>query len=87
VVVGLPRAARIVHVSAVVLVAVSLTPMLFGAGPTVLLGGLTGGLYFLRKTWALAQAPSRATAMASFFGSMVQLSALLAAVAIDAAWH
>ena len=49
------------------------------------LGALLGGAYFLRKTHALARAPSRATAMASFFASMVQLSALLAAVAVDAA--
>jgi len=85
VVVGIPRAARIVHANAVVLVAVSLLPTFFGAGPVVLVGALLGGGYFLRKTWALASSPTRATAMASFFGSMVQLSALLAAVAVDAA--
>jgi protoheme IX farnesyltransferase len=85
VVVGVPRAARIVHVYALVLVAVSLLPMAFGAGPVVGIGAVVGGAYFLRKTWALTRAPSRATAMASFFASMVQLSALLAAVAIDAA--
>jgi len=85
VVVGVPRAARIVHAYAIALVAVSLLPVAFGAGPVVLAGALAGGLYFLRKTAALARAPGRATAMASFFASMVQLSALLAAVAIDAA--
>ena len=85
VVVGVPRAARIVHANAVALVAVSLLPVFFGAGPVVLVGALLGGAYFLRKTHALARAPSRATAMASFFASMVQLSALLAAVAVDAA--
>ena len=58
---------------------------LVGAGPIVLIGAVLGGAYFLRKTHALARAPSRATAMASFFASMVQLSALLAAVAVDAA--
>ena len=85
VVVGVPRAARIVHANAIVLVAVSLLPMLFGAGPIVLVGALAGGGYLLLRTWRLARAPSRATAMAAFFGSMVQLSALLAAVAVDAA--
>ena len=85
VVVGVPRAARIVHANAVALVAVSLLPVLFGAGLVVLVGAVLGGAYFLRKTRALARAPSRATAMASFFASMVQLSALLAAVAVDAA--
>ena len=67
------------------LVAASLLPVFFGAGPIELIGAVLGGAYFLRKTHALARAPSRATAMASFFASMVQLSALLAAVAIDAA--
>jgi protoheme IX farnesyltransferase len=85
VVVGVPRAARIVHANAIALVAVSLLPVCFGAGPVVLAGALLGGAFFLRKTRALAHAPSRATAMASFFASMVQLSALLAAVAVDAA--
>ncbi len=85
VVVGVPRAARIVHANAIALVAVSLLPVFFGAGPVVLVGALLGGAFFLRKTHALARAPSRATAMASFFASMVQLSALLAAVAVDAA--
>lgn len=85
VVVGVPRAARIVHANAIVLVAVSLLPMLFGAGPIVLVGALAGGGYFLLRTWRLVRTPSRATAMAAFFGSMVQLSALLAAVAVDAA--
>jgi protoheme IX farnesyltransferase len=85
VVVGVPRAARIVHANAIALVAVSLLPVFFGAGPVLLAGAALGGAFFLRRTWALARAPSRATAMASFFASMVQLSALLAAVAIDAA--
>jgi protoheme IX farnesyltransferase len=85
VVVGTERAARIVHANAMVLVAISLLPVFFGAGPVVLAGAVVGGAFFLRKTYALARAPSRATAMASFFASMVQLSALLAAVAVDAA--
>ena len=85
VVVGAQRAARIVHGSTVVLVAVSLLPVFFGAGWIVLAGALVGGAHFLRKTHALARQPSRATAMAAFFASMVQLSALLAAVVVDAA--
>jgi protoheme IX farnesyltransferase len=85
VVAGPERAARIVHGNAILLVAVSLLPAFFGAGPAYLLGALIGGVHFLRKTRALARAPSRSTAMASFFASMVQLSVVLAAVAIDAA--
>jgi heme o synthase len=85
VVVGVPRAAHIVHANAVVLVAVSLLPVFFGAGWVYLAGALLGGGYFIRKTRALARTPERKTAFAAFFASMVQLSALLAAVVVDAA--
>ncbi len=85
VVVGAARAARIVHASTIALVAVSLLPVFFGAGWIVFAGALVGGVHFLRKTHALVRQPDRRTAMAAFFASMVQLSALLAAVVIDAA--
>jgi protoheme IX farnesyltransferase len=85
VVVGVPRAARIVHANAVLLVTVSLALVAAGAGWPVLVGASLGGLHFLRKTHALARSPSRQTALAAFFASMVQLSVLLAAVVIDAA--
>ncbi|MBL8347413.1 MAG: protoheme IX farnesyltransferase [Rubrivivax sp.] len=85
VVVGVPRAARIVHAQTIALVAASLAPLFFGAGVVYAVGALAGGLFFLRKTRALALAPTRRTAMASFFASMVQLSVLLAAVVVDAA--
>ena len=85
VVAGTQRAARVVYASTVLLAAVSLLPLLFGAGWVYLIGAAAGGLHFVRKARALARAPSRKTAMASFFASMVQLSILLAAVAIDAA--
>ncbi|MGL6112267.1 MAG: heme o synthase [Rubrivivax sp.] len=84
VVVGPERAARIVFGNTVLLVAVSLLPLFFGAGWVYGLGALAGGAHFVRKAHALARAPSRKTAMASFFASMVQLSILLAAVAVDA---
>ncbi len=85
VVAGPARAARIVHWNAIALVLASLLPAAFGAGPAYLVGALIGGAHFLHKTRALARTPNRATAMASFFASMVQLSVLLAAVAVDAA--
>ncbi len=84
VVAGPQRAARIVYANTLVLVAVSLLPVFFGAGWVYLLGAAVGGAHFVRKARALARSPSRATAMASFFASMVQLSILLAAVAADA---
>jgi protoheme IX farnesyltransferase len=85
VVVGVQRAARIVHVNTMLLVAASLLPLLYGAGPAYLVGAAAGGAHFLRKTHALARAPERKSALAAFFASMVQLSLLLAAVAVDAA--
>src|SRR5690606_1812119 len=85
VVVGSARAARIVHTNTIALVLVSLLPLLAGAGWIYGLGAALGGAHFLRKTHALARRPGRQTAMAAFFASMVQLSGLLLAVAIDAA--
>ncbi len=83
VVVGTPRAARIVFASTVALVAASLLPGLFGAGPVYMVGALAGGGYFLHKAYALARAPSRKTALGSFFASLLQLSLLLGAASID----
>jgi heme o synthase len=83
VVVGTERAARIVFASTVALVIASLLPLAFGAGPIYAVGAIGGGLHFLRKSWLLAKQPSRASAMGSFFASLVQLSALLVAATID----
>jgi heme o synthase len=83
VVVGVPRAARLVYLSTVALVAVSLLPGWFGAGPVYMAGALVGGLIFLHKARVLALLPSRKTAMASFFASLLQLSLLLGAASID----
>jgi len=85
VVVGVPRAARIVYWNTLLLVGVSLLPALYGAGPVYLLGAVTGGAWFVHRTGALARQPSRATAMAAFFASMLQLALLIAGVGIDAA--
>ena len=84
VVVGEARAARIVFASALALVLVSLLPVLFGAGPIYFVGALSGGAYFVFKAWQLAHAPSRKTAMASFFASLLQLTVLLIAAMVDA---
>lgn len=85
VVVGKARAARTVHRCAMLLVAVSLLPLAFGAGWGYGLGAVAGGMHFLRKTAALAQSPEeRGKAMGAFFASMVQLSAIIAGVLIDA---
>jgi len=85
VVVGTARAARIVHANTVALVAVSLLPAFFGAGPMYLTGAVLGGAHFLRRTHVLARDPKRRTAMAAFFASMVHLAVLILGVALDAA--
>ncbi len=83
VVVGSERAARVVLYSTVALVMASLLPGLFGAGIVYMAGAAAGGGYFVFRAWQLARQPSRASAMASFFASLVQLSVLLAAATID----
>ena len=83
VVVGVPRAAVIVLWSTVALALTALLPVFFGAGLIYFLGALGGGGYFVFKAWKLAQAPSRHSAMAAFFASLVQLSLLLGTAALD----
>jgi len=83
VVVGTPRAARIVLWSTLALAITALLPGLFGAGVVYVAGALAGGGYFVAKAWLLARAPSRKTAMGAFFASLVQLSLLLAAATLD----
>ncbi|MFA6313976.1 MAG: heme o synthase [Sterolibacterium sp.] len=83
VVVGDALAARIVFASTLALVAVSLLPAFFGAGPVYLVGALAGGGYFIHKAHQLARNPNRKTAMGSFFASLMQLSLLLAVAMID----
>ena len=83
VVAGEARAARAVLLATVLLVAASLLPALFGAGPVYLAGAAAGGAYFILRARALCRAPSQRTAMASFFASLVQLSLLLIAASAD----
>ena len=83
VVVGPQRAARSVFASTVGLVAVSLLPGLFGAGPVYMAGALLGGGWFLHKTWVLARCVNRKTAMGAFFASLLQLSLVLGAASVD----
>ncbi|HEY6510366.1 MAG TPA: heme o synthase [Burkholderiaceae bacterium] len=83
VVVGNQRASRVVLHSTVALAVASLLPGFYGAGWIYLAGAAAGGAYFVFRAARLARAPSRATAMASFFASLVQLSLLLAAATVD----
>lgn len=85
VVVGAQRAGRIVHANAIVLVAASLLPVYFGAGPVYGVAAMMGGTWFLLKTAELARDAQRPQAMAAFFASMVQLAVLIIGVVVDAA--
>ena len=84
VVMGDARAARIVFASTVALAAATLAPLALGSGWVYALGALPAGAFFIFKSWQLARAPSRKTAMGSFFASLVHLSALLVAATLDA---
>jgi protoheme IX farnesyltransferase len=83
VVIGPERAGWIVFWSTVALVAVSILPVFYGAGPIYLAGAVAGGGYFMFRTWLLTGAPSRETAMCAFLASLVQLSVLLIAAFLD----
>jgi protoheme IX farnesyltransferase len=68
----------------VALVGISLVPLWFGKGLFYGLGAGLGGAFFFWKSWILWRAPSKQTAMANFFASLVQLGALIAGVVLDA---
>ncbi|HMA90956.1 MAG TPA: heme o synthase [Burkholderiales bacterium] len=85
VVVGEARAARAVLAAAWLLVAASLAPAALGLHWIYAAAALAGGGWFLAKCHALAAHPGRATARASFHASLVQLTAVLLGVMLDAA--
>lgn len=84
VVVGNERAARIVLLNTLVLVAASILPFFFGLGWVYLAGATIGGGYFLYRNLQLVVHPTPRSAMACFFASLVQLSTLLTAAVTDA---
>lgn len=85
VVVGSERAAQIILLHTIALVVASLLPAFLGLGSIYFVAALCGGAYFIAKSIALALRPSRATAMANFHASLLQLSLLLIAAVIDRA--
>ncbi|MCC2111387.1 MAG: heme o synthase [Hyphomicrobiales bacterium] len=78
------KAAVLAH--AVALVAISLVPLAFGKGLFYGLGAGLGGAYFVYKSWLLYWKPTKKTAMANFFASLIQLVALVIGVTLDAAF-
>jgi protoheme IX farnesyltransferase len=67
----------------VALVAISLIPLWYGQGLVYGLGAGIGGAYFLWAGLKLYLDPGKQTAMASFFASLIQLTLLIAGVALD----
>lgn len=83
VVVGDARCAQVILTSTILLVAASLAPAFYGLGWKYLLGAVTGGAYFLVKSFQLARNPGPKAAMANFHASLLQLSLLLLAAMVD----
>lgn len=82
---GDQKAARIILGHTILLVLVSLLPVYYGMGWIYLTGALSGGIYFIVKSVQLVQNPTRKAAMSNFFASLVQLSALMIALMLEAA--
>ncbi|MEI6559199.1 MAG: heme o synthase [Rhodospirillaceae bacterium] len=77
-VMGDQKAARIIFWHTAALVAVSLSPAIWGIAWSYLAAAGVGGLYFLWRSWRLLLAPGPQTAAANFRASLLQLSLLLA---------
>ncbi len=69
----------------VTLVALSLTPLLFGMGWVYGLFALLGGVPFLQTSWRLMRHPSRDAAKRTFRASLAQFALLSAGVILDEA--
>jgi protoheme IX farnesyltransferase len=75
--------ARIILLSTILLVAVSLLPVLFTMGAVYLFGALVGGGYFIYRSYLLTLDTGRANAMRCFFASLIQLACLIVAAVLD----
>jgi heme o synthase len=86
VVIGTPAAVRVILANTVALVAASLLPAWFGAGPVYVAGAVIGGAYFLDKSVRLVRHPNTASAMSNFHASLIQLTLLIVVAIVDAVW-
>jgi len=84
VVVGDAKAAKIILANTVLLVAASIVPVFYGMGWIYLAGAVLGGGYFLAKNIQLVRRPTKKTAMANFFASIIQLAFVLTGAILDA---
>ena len=70
----------------VLLAIISLIPLWFGQGLIYGLGAGIGGGFFVWRSFALYRTPTKEAALANFFASLLQLSLLILAVVLDAAF-
>lgn len=84
VVVGDRKAAQVIFVNTVMLVAVSLLPVWYGMGWIYAVGACAGGALFLYKNVLLLREPTVQMARSNFHASLIQLTLLLAAAIADA---
>lgn len=87
VVVGDARCARVVLWNSLLLVLASLILAFFMPGPIYVMGAGIGGALLLWRSVLLVKNPGRATAMANFHATLVQLSLILLATLIEAGIH
>ncbi|MBT8447320.1 MAG: protoheme IX farnesyltransferase [Gammaproteobacteria bacterium] len=76
--------ARVIFGHALLLVVLSLVPLFYGMGVVYGIGAAWGGVLFLRGAIRFMRAPSRSTAMGTFFASLAQLTLLLTGALLDA---
>ena len=86
VVVGDRAAAWVILAHTAALIAVSLLPAAYGLGPVYLAFAVAGGGYFLWRSVLLVHSPGRATAMANFHASLIQLGLMLLGGLLDRAF-
>lgn len=75
--------AKVILLSTMLLVGVSLLPVFFGMGMLYLTGALVGGGYFLYRSLVLWQQPSAKNAISCFLASLVQLGLLMVVAILD----
>ena len=77
------KAAWIILAHTIAVVAASIVPAFYGLGWIYLVAAMVGGVWFIHRSIQLVKAPSRKTAMANFFASLIQLGLLLVAAMLD----
>jgi protoheme IX farnesyltransferase len=83
VVIGDAKTSWVILGHTIALVAVSLLPLAYGMGAIYMVGAVTGGAFFIWRSFQLVREPGIKAARANFRASFVQLGLLLCAAIID----